>query len=83
MRPTKLISLAERSLDLHEELVETLLNDIITQLDGLDPSNDGDELLEIIKETLDEPEDNELTVQLLGYLLGCSVEDWLEEFVAE
>lgn len=77
------IEMANHSQSMKEELIEAFLTDVMGQLNGLDPNDDGDELLALIKETCMEPEDNKIAAQLFSFMLGMSLEEWLEDFQTE
>jgi hypothetical protein len=55
----------------------------MSQLNGLDPNDDGDELLSLIKETCMEPENNVVAAQLFSFMLGMPLSEWLEDFQTE
>lgn len=78
----KIIEVAERNQAVKEELVEAFFMDSMSQLNGLDPTEDGDELLTMVRETLEDPEAKKAT-RLFSFLLGCPLEEWLEEFSTE
>jgi len=77
MELQKLINRALSNELLKEELSEKLLDDLMGQLDVLDPAEDGDKLLYYVREACNTTEGSEL----LAYLLGTKdVHEWFEEF---
>lgn len=79
MSTEKLLKTARQDQTLKEELCERFLGDIMDQLNVLDPTDDGDDLLDKIQELYEiEP-----GRKLLAWLLGTKyVDEWFDDFQA-
>lgn len=62
-----LLSLAKANAELQTRLAETLLSDMVNQLDVLDPTDDGEELLELFQ---DHGVDGRVGEAIFCFLLG-------------
>ena len=65
-----------------EELAEAFLADVMGQLNSLDPTHDGDELVTMMRDTIEDGPDS-WGAGLWSYLLGCPLHEWIEEFETE
>ena len=78
----QILKQAQHNSSLKEEIAFRFFSDVIDQFEVLDPNTDGDELIDLLEQIIDET-DSKAVSQFFSYLLGMPLEEWLEEAVSD